>query len=119
MGAMAISMILFYLLPTLVEIVIAGVLGDSIASILWGDAVGCAFIAALHRKAGIGLYLLLAMVETALLSNDLVRPSTMVWLTDLLPAAVLAGIAGIVTVSRASRDAIAHEFDGSCPTQSA
>src|SRR5262249_7105484 len=101
MGVMVICIVLFYLVPTFIEILIAAIVGDTVACIVWGNITGCAFLAVFHRKIGIGLYLTLALVESLALWTDLVSASTMFWFTDLLPAAALGGIAA--TMSTAGR----------------
>jgi hypothetical protein len=90
-------LILFYLVPTLIEIALAAIVGPAVAGVIWGDAVGCTFIAVWHRKAGIGLYLALACAEVVFLRTGFIRPSTLPWLTDLVPAAVLAVVAATLT----------------------
>jgi hypothetical protein len=87
----------FYGVPTAVE---AGLIHAPAPLILFGDLLGCLAIARISWKLGASLYVGLTGVETALVQTALVGPSTLIWLTDLVPALVLAAFAvALVTVS--------------------
>ena len=87
----------FYGVPTLLEVFF---IDAPLPLILFGDMVGCIAIARISWKLGAGIYLGLTGIETVLMETALVAPSTMVWMTDLVPALVLAAFAvALVTVS--------------------
>ena len=87
----------FYGVPTAIE---AAMTRAGIPLILFGDVIGCIAIARISWKLGAGLYVGLTAVEAALLQTALISPSVLIWLTDLVPALVLAAFAAaLVTVS--------------------
>jgi hypothetical protein len=90
-------LVVFYGVPTAIE---AGLIRSSFPLLLFGDLIGCIAIARISWKLGAGLYVGLTGVEAALVQTALVGPSVMIWLTDLVPALVLAAFAvALVTVS--------------------
>jgi hypothetical protein len=91
-------LIVFYLLPTAVEIGLGAILGSSVY-LIFGDAVGCTVLAAFNWRIGVGLYLTLTLTETLLLWNGIVSPRMMPWLTDLVPSATLATMSAAMTIS--------------------
>jgi hypothetical protein len=90
-------MAVFYGVPTLLEVFF---IEAPLPLVIFGDLVGCIAIARISWKLGAGLYVGLTGIETALTQAALVAPTTLVWVTDLVPALVLAAFAvALVTVS--------------------
>jgi len=104
-------LVLFYLVPTALEILLGAIWGPNVY-ILFGDAVGCAFIAALNWRIGIGLYLVLTFTEKLLLQDGIVDPVLMPWLTDLVPAAALAVMSAAMTASAQTIRSSIRVWDG-------
>jgi hypothetical protein len=87
----------FYGVPTLLEHFF---IDAPLPLLIFGDMVGCLAVARISWKLGAGLYVGLTGIETVLVEAALVAPSTMIWVTDLVPALVLATFAvALVTVS--------------------
>jgi hypothetical protein len=87
----------FYGVPTLLEIFF---IHAPLPLVIFGDLIGCIAIARISWKLGTGLYVGLTGIEVAVTQAALVAPTTLVWLTDLVPALVLAAFAvALVTVS--------------------
>ncbi|TAK11961.1 MAG: hypothetical protein EPO35_11855 [Acidobacteria bacterium] len=90
-------LLLFYGVPTAIE---AGFISAPRALIIFGDLIGCVAIARISWKLGASLYAGLTGIEAVLVQTALVGPSTLLWITDLVPALVLAAFAvALVTVS--------------------
>jgi len=87
----------FYGLPTAIE---AALIRGTLPLILFGDLIGCVAIARISWKLGAGLYVGLTSVKALLVQTAIVSPSALLWVTDLVPALVLAAFAvALVTVS--------------------
>ena len=68
--------------------------------VLFGDLIGCIAIARISWKLGASLYVGLTGIQAALVQTEIIGPSTLLWMTDLVPALVLAAFAvALVTVS--------------------
>jgi hypothetical protein len=91
LGAAIVVVLIFYLLPTLIESKLAPLLGVS-AYIFLGDLFGCACIAVYHRKIGVGLYAILVCSKVALFTTHLVPASELLWASDALPSFFLAAM---------------------------
>ncbi len=86
-GAAIAVVVIFYLLPTLVEAKLATIIGAP-AYIFFGDLFGCTCIAVYHRKLGVGLYFALACLKIALLKAH-VSAVGLLWTSDALPTALV------------------------------
>jgi hypothetical protein len=81
-----------YALPTALEFVVARFFSPWIANVLTGDAVGCLWLATFFKKrrTALLLYLALATCEGGMYGLDLVSAESLPWITDLVPALVIA-----------------------------
>jgi hypothetical protein len=87
------ALALFYFLPTGIEWMLLQRFNPWVASILFGDLVGCAFLAfemGLKKTAGF-IYVTATVVEILLYVSNLVPGHWLIWVTDSLPAAVIIG----------------------------
>jgi hypothetical protein len=90
-------LVVFYGVPTVLE---AFFVKAPMPLVLVGDLIGCIAIARISWKLGASLYVGLTGVEIALSQAAIVGPSGLLWITDLVPALVLAAFAvALVTVS--------------------
>lgn len=85
---------LLYVLPTVVELVAAHSLSPWLAIILPGDVVGCAWLifGFKMQKTGLILYVLLTVCESCLYAFHVVSANALVWIVDLVPTLVVAGM---------------------------
>lgn len=87
----------FYGVPKILEVFF---IQAPLPLVLFGDLIGCIAIARISWKLGASLYVGLTGVEALLAQADLIGPSSLLWMTDLVPALVLAAFAvALVTVS--------------------
>jgi amino acid adenylation domain-containing protein len=84
------AMLLFYLIPTGIEIGLAKHLPPVPVYLVVGDLLGCAAIAIFDWKRGLALYSLLTVCELILFRTGFVSFSGIQWLTDLAPTAVIS-----------------------------
>ncbi len=102
LGAAISVVVIFYLLPTLVEAKLATFIGAA-AYIFLGDLFGCVCIAVYHRNLGVGLYFALACLKVALLEAH-VSAVGLLWTSDALPTALMA--AAFVLASTSEDDGL-------------
>lgn len=88
-------LVAFYLIPNLVEASLIGVL-PPLAIIAAGDAVGCLALSRLSARAAIGTYGVLTTVESLLYFSGALTLERLVWVSDLVPAAMLALFAAAI-----------------------
>jgi len=84
------AILLFYLLPTGIEVGLAKRLPPVPVYFVVGDLLGCAAIAIFNWKRGLTLYLLLSAFEFLLFRTGLISFSVVRWLTDLGSTAVIS-----------------------------
>jgi hypothetical protein len=82
-------MVAFYLIPNLVESRLIGVV-PPLALIVAGDAVGCLALSRLSLRAAVGTYGVLTSAESLLYYSGVLSLERLVWVSDLVPAAMLA-----------------------------
>lgn len=104
LGAGSACILLFYVLPSLIEIRLAPRVGAFNAYVLLGDALGCAVLSLVHRRTGIALYLVLTLMEAVLLRAGYLGVSALAWITDLMPAATLAVLAAMMVATARNTD---------------
>lgn len=98
LAAMA-ALAVFYVVPNVLEHFMVGVV-PPFAIILFGDLLGCAAIARISGKLGFGLYAGLTAIEASLFTAHVLPITTLIWITDLVPAVMLAvWAAALVSVS--------------------
>ena len=98
--------IFVYLLPGLAEwSLIHTHLSSWVCCVILGNAVGCSilFIRG-YRRTAMAIYLTCSVMETVMLAGRMVTPLQLVWVTNLIPAAVVA-----VTVIRAGNNNLLAE----------
>jgi hypothetical protein len=83
--------IVFYVLPTGLELVATTYLGPWVGTIFLGDFCGCVCLATIFklRRTSIILYAVLTVGEGALFASHLLSASALLWITDLVPTLVL------------------------------
>jgi hypothetical protein len=91
-AAAFVSALFFYVMPTLGEMAVEDSFGPVVVY-AFGDAIGCALIAAACWEVGLCLYLGLALFKVLLLQSGAVELSTLHWISDAVPAAVLSVVA--------------------------
>jgi hypothetical protein len=101
--AVAVIIVVFYIVPTALEIKLTPILGTP-AILFLGDLPGCAGIAVLYRKTGIGLYLALAAAKFGLLKRGLLPIAELSWTADLLPTLALVILA--ILLARSESDGL-------------
>lgn len=86
--------LLFYLFPTIIELVASQHLNAWLAIILPGDIFGCLCLVVLFKmyRTGIALYLSLTVCESCLYMYNLVPGSLLVWLVDAVPTIVVTAV---------------------------
>ncbi|HEV2273924.1 MAG TPA: hypothetical protein VGR96_07145 [Acidobacteriaceae bacterium] len=100
-GEQSISLLLLYFLsltgvlyatPTIVEIVLIRHISPWFAGIVLGDALGSALLYGVFkmRRSAILLYLVLTVIESCLYGFQIVSADALPWITDLVPAVVVA-----------------------------
>ena len=106
--ATALILVVFYVVPTLIELKLASRAGPFIAYVLVGDSIGCVAIPTLMKirwRNGLALYVALTTVETLLVESGIVPAQRLAWVTDLVPALVLVGFTTLaISVSYPFRD---------------
>lgn len=87
------AVLLFYVLPTLLEIAVLQHASLWAFGILFGDLSGCIgiFVALKKKKLAVVLYLALTAVECWLYSAQILSAHSLVWLMDAVPTAIMAG----------------------------
>ncbi len=86
-----------YVIPNLGERLLERQIGPFWSYVVLGDLVGCLAIGALTGwKLGVGLYILLSIVETIAYRTHLVSRVAMMWMADLVPTLILCFLAVIV-----------------------
>jgi hypothetical protein len=88
--AVFVSFVVFYAVPTLIEFRLARHVDPLMTYSFFGDLLGCIGIAFFNWKFAVALYLGLAAVEFVLARGGLIGLSTLPWLTDLVPAAIIS-----------------------------
>ena len=88
-------MVAFYLIPNLVESRLIGVV-PPLALIVAGDAVGCLALSRLSLRAAVGTYGVLTSAESLLYYSGVLSLERLVWVSDLVPAAMLALFAAAI-----------------------
>lgn len=85
---------LLYLVPTVIEILAARHLNPWLAVIFPGDIAGCAWLfgALKMQRTALILYLLLTACESCLYLSNMVSDNALIWIVDLVPTLVVAGI---------------------------
>lgn len=89
---MLLALVLFYVLPTGIEWLLQRRFNSWFVSILLGDLLGCIFLATqmgLRRTASL-VYLAATVVEAVLFVTGLISLHWLLWITDVLPTAVIA-----------------------------
>jgi hypothetical protein len=81
-----------YGVPSAIEVGLLRIgAGPWLACVLLGDVIGCAVLYILGlRRLAIALYVVCSGIEAATLLSHHVPANTLVWLTNLLPAAAVA-----------------------------
>jgi len=90
--ATALILVVFYIVPTLLELKLAPRAGPFIAFVVVGDSIGCLAIPTLMKvrwRNGLALYAALTAIETLLVGSGAVPAQRLAWVTDLVPALVL------------------------------
>jgi len=87
------AVLLFYVLPTLLEFLVLRHANLWAVGILLGDLSGCIgiFVALKKRKLAVILYLALTAVEFWLYSTQILSAHSLIWLMDAVPTAIMAG----------------------------
>ena len=88
-------LVVFYLIPNLVEASLIGVL-PPLAIIAAGDAVGCLALSRLSARAAVTTYGVLTVAEGLLYYSGALSIERLVWMSDLVPAAMLALFAAAI-----------------------
>ncbi len=83
-----------YAVPTLLEFLAAHYFNPWLASILIGDFIGCAWLGGILKmhKTALLLYLLLASCKSILYVFQAIPVTTLFWITDVIPAVLIAGV---------------------------
>lgn len=105
-ATIAASFLLFYALPTALELLAAPYLNIWIGSIIPGDMAACFCIAILFRRprTALVLYAVLTAFEAYLHVAYLLPVNVIAWITDLFPSLAVAAL-----IVRASADAGARD----------
>jgi hypothetical protein len=84
--------IFVYLLPGLAEWTLIGNhLSPWFSCVIFGDLVGCAILFLRgYRRSAMAIYILCSVAETVLLTRGTLSPEQLVWVTNLIPAVVVA-----------------------------
>jgi len=77
--------LVFYALPTFLELKLTPYLGTTKARFLLGNVLGCAAIALVHWRIAALLYAGLSLFDLLLLRFGGVRPAELLWFTDIVP----------------------------------
>jgi hypothetical protein len=95
-----------YAVPTSLEFLANQYFNPWLAAIVFGDLLGCVWLAAIFkmRKTGLLLYLLLVVCKCCLCMLEVIPASTLFWITDLVPAVVVAGRIAWANGNLAERD---------------
>jgi ABC-type multidrug transport system permease subunit len=97
----AVCILLSYIIPTLVERFLVGLIGPLWAYLVLGDAIGCAAIGFLTRwKLGLGLYVALTAVEAFLFHYRVVSLGALSWIVDAVPTLLLCALIGVMVHHR-------------------
>jgi hypothetical protein len=85
---------LLYVLPSVIELLATRHLNPWLAVILPGDIAGCAWLFGVFKmqRTGLILYLLLTACEGCLYVSNIVSVGALIWITDLVPTLIAAGI---------------------------
>jgi hypothetical protein len=93
-GIIACIFLPLYFFPNAIEAASIRRGAPAVALFLFGDLLGCAVInAVVNRRWAIGVYLLSSVAECALFYLGAVSMRSLIWVTDLAPAMVLATLA--------------------------
>lgn len=85
---------LLYVLPMVIKLLATRHLNPWLAIILPGDIAGCAWLFGVFKmqKTALILYLLLTACETCLYVSNIVSVDSLIWIADLIPTLIVAGI---------------------------
>lgn len=94
-----------YVVPTVVELLMAQRLNPWLSVILPGDVIGCACLVAVFkmRGAGLALYLLLTAFEGSLYAFHIVTANALMWIVDVVPTLTVVAIILRVRLATAAR----------------
>lgn len=91
-GLLLLLAVLFaYLLPTGIEFLAAHKLNPWLASVLFGDALGCILLSLQMRltRTAIMIYIFATSTEAILFAGHFISVNSLAWITDALPTAVI------------------------------
>jgi len=95
-GISVLVLALLYGLPTFLEWQLVPSWG-LVPALLFGNLIGCAIIAIFDWKRGAGLYVVLGACEWILVEGAVVGPQAVIWMADVIPAAIIAVAVLLVT----------------------
>lgn len=87
--AFVVAFLVIWAVPSVLELGLSQRYG-MIVYLVAGDAIGCALVAILNWRAAAGLFVGLKLAEWAVVRGKLIPISDLPYLTDLVPALVLA-----------------------------
>ena len=98
-GVLVLTLALLYGLPKIVQLQMLHHFNPWFACVLAGDLLGCGFLFCLGlRRLAVIVYILVTLVESALLLTHAVSPRTLAWITDAVPAILAAGVLGYAMI---------------------
>ena len=86
-----------YAVPGIVEFAIVRHLGPWVSCVVLGNLFGCAIL--FHwglRRTAIGIYVAAGSLEACLLETHAVSPTSLIWLTNLIPAMIVAVLIALI-----------------------
>jgi len=91
--AFVVAFVLFYGVPNLIEWELLRFTSPWLASVAFGELLGCAFLFVIGlRRTAVAIYFLASAFAAYLLWSHRVSPASMVWITGLTPALLASAL---------------------------
>jgi hypothetical protein len=92
-GLIFLVVLVLYILPNTPEALLIHLRAPSLALVIHGDIAGCTVIAALlNIRWALGIYAMASGIELALVRFGGIGPRTLMWITDLVPTAIVSAL---------------------------